>query len=166
MLFSAMIGELDFDTLRENEIEEYAVATLFLYVVFTMLMALLLINLLIAMITEGYDEIQKDAAEKLMLARARGILAYTLLLGPMELAQLMGFSPGRKRPHHHVQVNIGDEAGNRRWLMMLEELDDSLFPDAQASTKKNVARLAEGQKRLEKKLDLLVLDLQAAKGKA
>ena len=151
---------------------------------YTLLTSLLLINLLIAMMSESYEEVQGKAQQMSALARGRGTLAYTLLTGPEDflvclkpLLEPCGFALGRPRPPHHVQVHLQDGTAKGRcapwvegcigrrvrgadshvadvrslhWMMMMEELDDSPSGMSEATTKKKLVRMEEGQRRLEK----------------
>ena len=167
-------------------------------------MSLLLINLLIAMMSEstrypaapasapahtppdlqkhplparaGYEEVQGKAQEKYSLAWGRGILAFTIIPGPKQSLRALSYklSRGRRRPHHHVQVNMDNKyaAGcghaceqslcspdlllrRVRWMMMLEELNEmpiGASDDKEKSAKKKLARVEEGQRHLDKKM--------------
>ena len=89
---------------------------------YTLLTSLLLINLLIAMMSESYEEVQGKAQQMSALARGRGTLAYTLLTGPEDflvclkpLLEPCGFALGRPRPPHHVQVHLQVRGSLEGW---------------------------------------------------
>jgi len=154
LLFSAAIGEPDFETLTSNS-EYHDTATTILYGLYTLLMSLLLINLLIAMMSESFAGVQEKVKEKAALARGRGVLAFTLLRGPREILRICGCgacaTEGRKRPPHHVQVFM---EGKMRGMMMLEELYEpkSNMNDSKAA-KNRLLRMEKNQRHLGKKMD-------------
>ena len=99
-LWRLTLGDIDYGVLRESQSNILAEA---LWIMFTLLFAVLLLNLLIAMMGFTFSRIADKAWVELQLQRAHIIL---------EAERCYSFFP-RKRPPHHVC-----DADGRWWCMM------------------------------------------------
>ena len=103
-MFSALFGEADFDVF-----DQFYFSTLaYLLFAFHLSVALVLVNLLIAMLGDTFQRIKSDTEAQHALARAEAIL---------QICHLPSFGYKRCRPAHHTFLD-------GRWMMVLQELKD------------------------------------------